>query len=636
MAGSEIIICEKRYDIEHPVVTYEDEKGYSAYVPHRTDNIGEIYAFDPAPGLKQRATRFRTRRAMGGSLSLSRMRQTVRQLVIHLDGCLSANMCFNVLHNQRGLSVHFMVDNDGTVYQTLDLAHCAFHAGGVNEVSIGFELQNRGDAARYPKAYPEGRQKVTCRIHGHQFLAYDFTDAQYEAMIRVCRCLTKVLDVPLASPQSEGKPVWTTISAVRSFAGFIGHYHIIDTKWDPGPWDFSRLLHGIGSRVTFPLTALPAAPAAGEQAAGRLAPGYFDNSEQEVEAHFPVGPLGESRLWHGGVHLKGQDGAAVYAVMRGRVVLARLAPPCPVGSCNFVLLEHRFTLGRSWTIFSLYYHLAWPGEAGEEPTVAIPWLKRAADEQARATLDKGEVAMLGINVEPGEVIGTVGEAGPSGYREEQIHFAIFGTDELGRELDPGYWDVIESDGVNRFCTDRRLISRIDRPAGGQPPDGLLSRRELRNFFQLQPRRTELHRVVVRHRSEWSVGDWETQLAAAPDFAQLPPAQRRRLVSQQIAPTLWWTPDAARHANLPANGVVYSYHPIGFLVWFEQMARKYANVRGTGIEGADRWEGKMAPTRLTVDAESGNEMTDEEDFNSGEQNKKLTLEDIVNGYPDDAQ
>ena len=31
-------------------------------------------------------------------------------------------MASSVLQNERGLSCHFLLDNDGTIYQTLDLA----------------------------------------------------------------------------------------------------------------------------------------------------------------------------------------------------------------------------------------------------------------------------------------------------------------------------------------------------------------------------------------------------------------------------------------------------------------------------------------------------------------------------------
>jgi len=182
--------------------------------------------------------------------------------------------------------------------------------------------------------------------------------------------------------------------------------------------------------------------------------------------------------------------------------------------------------------------------------------------------------------------------------------------------------------------DRRLLRWIDRPAGARPPDGVLTRRELRNFFQFNPRRADLRGLVVRHLSEWTPGGWMRELEQAPDFADLSPALRRHLVAQQITPTLWWTPEIARHAGLPASGMIYSYNPIAFLPWFEQMLEKHKEQRGAGIEGADRWAGKLPPGRLTLDSESAADMTDEEDYFSGEKGKQLTLEDLANGYPDD--
>ena len=66
--------------------------------------------------------------------------------VIHWDACLSSASCAKVL-NERGLSVHFCLDNDGTIYQLVDCDDVAFHAGGVNSTSIGVEVSN----AFYPK-----------------------------------------------------------------------------------------------------------------------------------------------------------------------------------------------------------------------------------------------------------------------------------------------------------------------------------------------------------------------------------------------------------------------------------------------------------------------------------------------------
>jgi len=641
MANSGIIVCGKRYAIDHRVVTFDDEGGYSAYVPHCTNDITKIYASHPAPGLSSRSTRYRLRRLMGPSESLPRLKQVVRQIVVHLDGCRDARMCYNVLHNQRGLSVHFMVDNDGTIYQTLDLMHCAFHAGGVNEVSVGIELQNRGDAARYPNYYKEPRRTVTCRIHGHQFLSYDFTDAQYEGMIRLCRALTRIFEVNAQSPlDAASRPLWTKIDDRRAYRGFVGHYHLSTNKWDPGPFDFLRLFRSMGSSINFPLSAAPRGLGQREdpvlqlkRAAGR----YYENSEQDVDLHFPVGPLGRSRLWHGGLHLRGTLKTPVRAVQRGKVVAAKLASPCPVGSCNFVLLRHEVALGRqSWGFFSLYYHLAWNADEAKAEAESIPWLRRGASQSWARVLEQGQVALCSESVEAGETIGRVGEAGPSGQRESQIHFAIFAAEDGASQVDPGYWLVYDEGGRSRFCKDARILRRIDRPLGGSRPDGLLSRRELRNFFRFNTGREELRRVVARHLSEWVPGGWREELRAAPDFAKLPASTRRRLIAQQIEPTLWWTPEVARHAGLPADGMVYSYHPISFLVWLAELGQRTAKLRAVGIENADRWEGKMAPAHLTVDAESGDHMTDAEDFYSGEGGKKLMLEDLVHGYPDDPQ
>jgi hypothetical protein len=40
--------------------------------------------------------------------------------VNHWDVCLSSESCAKVL-NKRGISVHFLIDNDGTIYQMLDI-----------------------------------------------------------------------------------------------------------------------------------------------------------------------------------------------------------------------------------------------------------------------------------------------------------------------------------------------------------------------------------------------------------------------------------------------------------------------------------------------------------------------------------
>ena len=72
---------------------------------------------------------------------------------MHYDVCGTSERCFQVLHDSRGLSVHFMLDIDGTIYQTLDLKERAWHATISNSRSIGVEIASIG-------AYPEARGSV--------------------------------------------------------------------------------------------------------------------------------------------------------------------------------------------------------------------------------------------------------------------------------------------------------------------------------------------------------------------------------------------------------------------------------------------------------------------------------------------
>src|SRR5262245_43453849 len=58
-------------------------------------------------------------RVRGGGWDLDALRKVVDQFVIHYDVCGTSRACFRVLHDTRGLSVHFLLDVDGTIYQTL-------------------------------------------------------------------------------------------------------------------------------------------------------------------------------------------------------------------------------------------------------------------------------------------------------------------------------------------------------------------------------------------------------------------------------------------------------------------------------------------------------------------------------------
>src|SRR5439155_2676499 len=94
-------------------------------------------------------------RVRGGGWDLPTLQRVVDQFVLHFDVCGVSRQCFNVLHDHRDLSVHFMLDLDGSIYQTLDLKERAWHSSSSNTRSVGIEIANMsgiGDAEAGPLA----------------------------------------------------------------------------------------------------------------------------------------------------------------------------------------------------------------------------------------------------------------------------------------------------------------------------------------------------------------------------------------------------------------------------------------------------------------------------------------------------
>jgi hypothetical protein len=162
--------------------------------------------------------------------------------VTHWDVCLSAASCYNVLKD-RGLSVHFSIDNDGTIYQYLDTANIAWHASPANEVSIGVEVSN----AYYTKHqdwYVKngfGPRPITKAVKGHGGSIephLDFYPAQYEALASLWEAVHRAHGIPLELPHRFDSTIdW------ESFSGFVNHFHITSRKIDCFGMDHYKVLN---------------------------------------------------------------------------------------------------------------------------------------------------------------------------------------------------------------------------------------------------------------------------------------------------------------------------------------------------------------------------------------------------------
>src|SRR5215212_6042090 len=155
--GDEIIVCGQLFHTGAPVVLWTDPGGYDAYRTERrfvpmtqasyaattrqTKDIDSPNRY----GLRQSVlTAKQAEQVRGGGWPLELLQEKVDQFVYHYDVCGTSRQCFLILHDKRNLSVHFMLDVDGTIYQTLDLKERAWHASSANSRSVGIEIANIG------------------------------------------------------------------------------------------------------------------------------------------------------------------------------------------------------------------------------------------------------------------------------------------------------------------------------------------------------------------------------------------------------------------------------------------------------------------------------------------------------------
>lgn len=293
-SGDEIIVAGQMFHTGTRVVTWLDPRGYDAYRTERRFAPFEEASFEKtqsvAPEIRS-PNRYGLRkeglsdqeleRVRGGGWDLATLQKRIDQFVIHYDVAGFSRNCFRILHDQRGLSVHFMLDLDGTIYQTLDLKERASHATIANSRSIGIEIANMGahppgtaallnewyrrDSSgqtyiRVPERLgdpqfftanftprPVKPQPVAGMVQGTLLLQYDLTPQQYEALIKLTAALCRIFpNLPCDYPRdARGVLLKQKLptESYQEYRGLLGHYHVQANKTDPGPaFDWDRLI----------------------------------------------------------------------------------------------------------------------------------------------------------------------------------------------------------------------------------------------------------------------------------------------------------------------------------------------------------------------------------------------------------
>ncbi len=585
-AGTSIVVAGQKFDVGRPVVLWSDPQGFDAY---------QTTCIDQSGGCCDHASpRFAARKGVAAR-SVPELQGIVSQLVLHFDGCVNSRSCFKSMHNRPrpagstgcGLSAHFMVDADGTIYQTLDLVERAFHAEEANSTSVGVEICNRGrvDKSEWPKLPPDYRTRPErdVVINGEHHLAYEFRGEQYDSLIALARTLLRVFPrIKPVMPERDGKPIMDTLDDPLAFAGILGHLHVDlqKQKWDPGALDWQRILRALNG-FELPVqvrsfTEIPRTQA--DWLAARHA--VFYAAEERATGFFP---LASGRLWHSGVHLRASRGSPVRAPTRGRVVAARRGESGG-SSTSFVLLRHDLLVGdEPVTFYSLLAHLALPA-LGSPDAASLPWMQglARAPREIQADFAAGGVVAIDERVEAGDPVGAVGLVSRGPEQGPEVHFEIFTTERLGGELGRAFRYV-------NAGADGPLVRRADLVAAVDADgDQEVSAVELARFFRAgdYDRRQALRNLAVRHRVEWGDKTTAAELCGMRELAGVPEASCKQWWDIAIAPYVWWTDDLARAIGLPLNQTVVSYNPLTFLMEIAARSNGLAPPRARGRELGD--------------------------------------------------
>ena len=562
--GTSIIVAGQPFDVGRTVVLWTDEQGFDAYEKRCIDQTGGCCDFD--------SDRYGTRKGLT-KRTVENLQAIVAQFVLHFDGCVNSRSCFKSMHNRTrpgggtgcGLSAHFMIDTDGTIYQTLDLAERAYHAEQENSISVGVEICNRGkyNPAEMHKLPAEWhtRPHHDVVINGFKYNAYDFRPEQYESIVAVTRTLLRIFPkMKPEIPERNGEVIMDTLEDPLSFHGIVGHLHVdLDKqKWDPGALDWKRIMRALQGFV-FPMQirAFTEVPRTRDDLLSARRAAFF-SSEDRATGFFPLAP---GRLWHSGVHLHGRAGAAVSTPTRGRLVAARKGVRNG-SSTSFVLIKHEVEVdGQIITFFSLLAHLDLP-EFG--PGNPVPWMQalmqpdRAA---ARNSIESGTVTLLDERVETGDLVGYLGQVNRGPEQGHELHFEIFTADKLPGDLERGF-RYLNASADGPIARRTPLVTMMDKNGDGQVDEG-----ELLALFHGNDltKRQALRRAVVRHRHEWGDRTTLAEFIGLRELSGIPEADRRRLYAIAIAPYIFWNDALSEHAGLPQNQIVYSYNPITFLL-----------------------------------------------------------------------
>ncbi len=291
--NTSIVACGFETDIETRVLRWNEPEGLTC--PNRRGRKALSHhnkKLNDAPTRASGEYKFNNPEA-----AYEELKKNIYQFILHYDVCYTSRHCHEILEDSAFKGSHFYLDLDGTLYQTCDLywktntAPADDRLG--NERAIHVEMANLSwqalsaesslyklkqdayqatDNEGWKLRLPASRRKqllqpnfvpVTARaygnrgyfsrkINGRTVRMWDYTEAQYQTLIRLCfginRLLPRIrLKVPVHS--KSGRTPLNRLKNFARFEGILGHAHVqagttegVTCKYDPGSaFDWGRL-----------------------------------------------------------------------------------------------------------------------------------------------------------------------------------------------------------------------------------------------------------------------------------------------------------------------------------------------------------------------------------------------------------
>jgi len=185
-------------------------------------------------------------------------------IILHFTAGSTASGAFQSWISQKiNIGTPYILDLDGTVYETFDPKYWAYHLGVTGKAqnhkhdkrSVPIEVVNFGplkmvgeDLCSWPKDYKQKFCKATetNKFVKTKFRTFDyfaaFTPEQKAALPELVKFISTTFSIPMTLPSDEKKTAFD-LDYFDNWAGIAAHQNFRADKTDIGPaWDWNLLL----------------------------------------------------------------------------------------------------------------------------------------------------------------------------------------------------------------------------------------------------------------------------------------------------------------------------------------------------------------------------------------------------------